>query len=508
MLSVVDVLVILVYLAAVTYFGLAIAGGPKSDTDYFLGGRDLPWWAVCFSIVATETSTLTVIGIPAVAYAGSLTFLQLSIGYIIGRIIVAAWFLPRYFSGKLNTAYAYLGERFGGAMQVSASVTFLVTRLLADGVRLFATAIPLKIVFQAAGLDVGYPVIIIGIGLVTIVYTFVGGLKAVVWMDVVQLAVYVVGSLIALVLLVSESSGVMMQTAIDAGKLTVFDFRSAFRWPSLITENYNALAAIVGGAALSMASHGTDQLIVQRVLACRSESEGRKALIVSGFAVAIQFALFLAVGLFLWMHYDGASTGSLGLGRGDEIFPYFILNEMPVGLKGLLIAGIIAAAMSTLSSSLNALASSSVHDLMHRGRRSQSGTDSARSGKVLTVFWGLVFIVFASLFTDRQSPVVELGLAIASYTYGGLLGAFLLGLLIEKADQVDAIVSFFVALVVMVFVIKFVLVSPEGSLVFAFGTENVALRSSGFLPVAWPWYTIIGTLVLLSVGSMLSFRHR
>ncbi len=343
MLPLFDILVIAVYLIAVTYIGLRISGRPQSDTDYFLGGRDLPWWAVCFSIVATETSTLTVIGVPAIAYGGSLTFLQLTIGYIVGRIIVAKVFIPRYFAGELKTAYAFLGDRFGQVMQRSASVTFLFTRLLADGVRLFATAIPLKIVFAAAGVSLSYPVIIIGIGVVTIFYTFLGGLKAVVWMDVVQLAIYLGGSIIALLLLSGDATSVMMKTALDSGKLELFDWSSSVSWPAVLTTNYSAIAAILGGTALSMASHGTDQLIVQRVLACRSVADGQRALVVSGWIVGVQFAIFLALGLLLWMHYGGASIASLGLSRGDEIFPYYILQEMPTGLKGLLIAGIVEA---------------------------------------------------------------------------------------------------------------------------------------------------------------------
>lgn len=506
MLPLIDILIILIYLVAVTYFGLRISGKPQSQSDYFLGGRDLPWWAVCFSIVATETSTLTVIGVPAIAYGGSMTFLQLSIGYIIGRIIVAQLFLPRYFDGQLKTAYAYLGERFGASMQRSASVTFLFTRLLADGVRLFATAIPLKIVFLAAGVELSYPAIIVGIGLVTILYTFLGGLKAVVWMDVVQLGIYLGGSVIALFMLLGDVNAAAWSSAVEAGKLVMFDIESSITWPAILVQNYSAVVAIVGGAALSMASHGTDQLIVQRVLACRTEADGKRAIVVSGFVVTFQFALFLAVGLLLWIHYGGVSIAELGLGRGDEIFPHYILSEMPSGLKGLLIAGIIAAAMSTLSSSLNALASSSVNDLIDR-KGTGGSEESARSGKVLTIIWGIVFIVFASLFRDQQNPVVEIGLAIASYTYGGLLGAFLLGVLAKRANEIDAMVAFFVTLAIMIVVVKFILVSPDGSIVTTFARDVVELKQEGYLPIAWPWYTIVGSVGLLSIGSLLSFRH-
>ncbi len=509
MLTPLDVAVLIVYAVGVVAFGLRAGGTQRTTQDYFLGGRDLPWWAVCFSIVATETSTLTVIGVPAVAYLGSLTFLQLTIGYILGRTVVAAVLLPRYFRGEQQTAYAFLGDRFGDGMRALASVTFLLTRLLADGVRLFATAIPIQVIARAAGLEVGYPVVILAIGVVTAAYTYVGGLKAVVWMDVVQMGIYVGGAVLALVLLASGPLAGTLAEAADAGKLQLVDWGWSEGLGVFLTSPYAFLVAVGGGTVFAMASHGTDQLIVQRVLACRSLEDGRKAMVWSGVFVAAQFALFLAVGLGLWVHYGGAPLAELGLTRGDELFPSYILAEIPPGLRGLLFAGIIAAAMSTLSSSLNALAGSTLMDLLERLSGWRPTPERALSlSRVLTLVWAAVFVGFAMLFTGMNNPVVELGLGIAGFTYGGLLGAFVLGLVNRRARQADAVVAFLVAIGVMVFVIFGLWYSTtQGAWVADWRPTAAAREALGLRAVAWPLYPVVGAAITVGLGGALGLRH-
>lgn len=503
-----DAVVIAVYCVAVLTAGIKLGGRQRNEDDFFLGGRDLPWWAVCFSVVATETSTLTVIGVPAVAFGGSLTFLQLTIGYIVGRVVVAAVLVPRYFRGEMKTAYAFLGDRFGQTMRSTASVTFLVTRLLADGVRLFATAIPLRLVAVASGWDASYGSIIVLIGVVTIGYTLIGGIRAVVWMDVIQMAIYVGGAVIAILLLSQSLPEGWWLTASEAGKTTVLDFRGSTSLRSLVTSPYAFVTAVVGGAALSIASHGTDQLIVQRLLTCRTVEDSRRAVVVSGFVVAAQFALFLLAGLLLWVHYGGQTAAELGLERADEVFPFYILNEMPSGLAGLLIAGIIAAAMSTLSSSLNSLASSTVFDLGAVLRRIPflKVRSELAFGRLATAVWGVVFIVFASLFTERDSSVVVLGLSIASFTYGGLLGAFTLGILSSRARQSDAIIAFAATIVLMLFVwaIRF---SPESMFHITLAFVGNSMVTNAWGSVAWPWFPLIGAIASLAVGSLTALRH-
>ena len=508
MLTPIDLVVLIVYGIGVVVFGLRAGGRQTTTTDYFLGGRDLPWWAVCFSIVATETSTLTVIGVPAVAYGGSLTFLQLTIGYVIGRVVVARVLLPRYVRGEMQTAYAFLGERFGDPMRGAASVTFLLTRLLADGVRLFATAIPIQVILRAAGFEVGYPAVILAIGAVTAAYTYVGGLKAVVWMDVVQMGVYVGGAVIALALLLTGPNAGTWGAALEAGKLAVFDLGEG-PLGALLTSPYVLPVAVLGGAVFAMASHGTDQLIVQRVLACRTLRDSQRAMVWSGVFVAVQFALFLGVGAALWVHYGAAPLADLGLTRGDEVFPRYILEEMPVGLRGLLFAGIIAAAMSTLSSSLNALAGSTLMDLLERmGRRPESPDQALRLSRVLTLVWAGVFVGFAMLFTGMDNPVVELGLGIAGFTYGGLLGAFALGLVSDRPRQADAIVGFAVGVVTMTLVIFGVWWGPEVGWVVDWRPGADVRADLGLRAVAWPLYPIVGASITVAVGMLLALRHR
>ena len=506
MLTPLDLVVLVLYGIAVVALGLRAGGRQRSADDYFLGGRDLPWGAASLSIIATETSTLTVIGVPAVAYGGSLVFLQLALGYILGRGVVAAVLLPRYARGEAQTAYAFLGSRFGDGLRGLASVTFLVTRLLADGVRLFATAIPVQVIARAAGVEVGYPAIILAIALATAAYTLVGGLRAVVWMDVVQLAVYVCGGLAALVLL-APSVVAAWPEVVAAGKLQIIGGGGSL--DEILTSPYAFPVAVIGGAFFAMASHGTDHLVVQRVLACRSLRDGQRAMIGSGLGVLVQFALFLAVGVGLWAHYGGASPEALGLARGDEIFPRFILDALPPGLRGLLFAGIVAASMSTLSSSLNALAGSTLFDLAERLGGWQPAPEKAlRWSRGLTLLWAAVFVGFATLFTGLDNPVVELGLGIAGFTYGAMLGAFALGLLVPRARQPDALLAFVATVGALAAVIGGVWWSAEtGSWVWDWRPSEAVREAGGLRAVAWPLYPLIGTLVSLVVGGASGWRR-
>ncbi|HEY8371520.1 MAG TPA: sodium:solute symporter [Pseudonocardiaceae bacterium] len=484
-----DLIVIAVYLVAMPALGLLLSGKQRSSSDYFIGNRTLPWWAVCFSVVATETSTLTVISVPGVAYLGGWGFLQLAIGYLIGRIVVAFVLLPKYYAGELVSAYAYLGKRFGSGLQGTASVTFLVTRLLADGVRLFLTALPIKVVLNSLGMEVDFRLIILALALFTLVYTYIGGIRAVVWVDAIQMIIYVGGAVLAIALLSGRLPDGWFSSALDAGKFALVDFSL-----DALTSPYAFVTAILGGAMLSMASHGSDQLIVQRLLACRNVRDSQRALIASGVVVFLQFALFLFLGTMLWAFYRGATPASMGMSTSDELFPTFIVNELPAGLSGLLIAGILAAAMSTLSSSLNSLSTSTVSDLYQRfTKRSLSDETVLRHAKIWTLVWAIVFVGFASMFSGTTTPVVELGLGITGYTYGALLGAFLLGLLVKRARQSDAIVAFVVTVAVMAFVIL-VIKFPTAD-----GTEAA---------LAYPWYTPVGVAVTLLVGGLLSLRHR
>jgi SSS family transporter len=497
-----DGIIIVLYLVAVAVFGIWSAGTQKSSTDYFLGGREMPWWAILFSVVATETSTLTFISIPAVAYGGNLLFLQLTIGYILGRIIVAIWFLPAYVKGEMTTAYQFLEKRFGSGMRKAASSTFIVTRLLADGVRLFATAIPLAIIFRFAGVfnawgdGAIYLLAISVIAFITLIYTFLGGIKAVIWMDVVQMVVYIGGALFALVLMLGKidiSFAESMARLSSDGKFTLFNWGGGLSFQEFLADPYVFWVAVFGGAVFSIASHGTDQLIVQRLLATGNLKSSQKALIWSGFVASAQFALFLFIGLMLYVFYSGADLAELGLRTTDEIFAKFIVDHMPVGVAGLIIASLFAAAMSSLSSSLNALASSTTYDII----KPLFGQDWDQErelwiSRLTTIFWGFILTGSAFLFTwlqlsgGEQPAVVELGLGIASYTYGGLLGIFMLGRLFQKPDKTDAMIGFFTGLISLLFMV-------EGALQQFLPGEP--------LTIAWPLYTLVGGVIVIAVAN-------
>ncbi|MEX1011652.1 MAG: sodium:solute symporter [Balneolaceae bacterium] len=488
---------------AVVFFGIWSAGRQKSARDYFLGGRNMPWWAVLFSVVATETSTLTFISIPAVAYGGNLTFLQLTIGYILGRVAVALWFLPAYFEGELSTVYQYLSNRFGPGIRRVAGSTFIITRLLADGVRLFATAIPLAIIIRMAGafpewgdLQI-YALAIALIASVTLLYTLLGGIRAVIWMDVVQMGVYLGGAFFAILWLLYQipvSGGEALSMLAGEGKLQLFVWGAELSWREFLADPYVFWIALFGGAVFSVASHGTDQLIVQRLLATKTLRESQKALVWSGIAATLQFALFLGIGLLLWVFYMGESPAGLGLQTADEVFALYIVEQIPVGVAGLIVAALIAAAMSSLSSSLNALASSTTWDLIKPlyGSRWTSETE-LKISRCVTVFWGIVLTGSALLFAwlqlggGERPAIVELGLGIASYTYGGLLGIFLFGLLFSRPDRRDAMIGFFTGLIALLFMVE--------------GPLQALLPGEG-LAIAWPLYTLVGSVIVVAAGNL------
>lgn len=481
-----DLAVLLVYLAGVTAWGAWLGRGQRGGKDYFLGGRDLPWMAVLLSVVATETSTLTFLSIPGVSYLGTMGFLQLTLGYVVGRVVISIVLLPAYYRGDLNTAYALLEDRFGLGVRRFTSALFMVTRLLADSVRLFATAIPLALV---TGWD--YPVSIAAIGVATVIYTYFGGIRAVVWVDVLQMCLYLLGALVALYALqklVPNGWPEIFARAHEAGKLAVFDFSTD---PAVA---YTFWAGLLGGGFLTMASHGTDQLIVQRLLTCRSVRDSQKALVGSGFAVMVQFALFLLVGLGLWTFYGGRSFD-----RSDEIFARFIVEELPSGITGLLIAGVFAAAMSSLSSSVNSLASATAYDFWAplAGARDDEGR-ILRMGKVFTLVWAGLLIGGAILFIplSEGTSAVEVALAVASLVYGGLLGAFALGVLSDRADARSVVLGMIAGIGTVAAIWVFGRVDPAAA--GDWPASMVWVRSQ--LPIAWPWFVPIGTAVTVAVG--------
>jgi solute:Na+ symporter, SSS family len=469
-ISQIDLGIVLLYLAGVTLLGVWFRRGQKDVRDYFLGGRSAPAWALACSIVATETSTLTIIGTPGIAFGGNLGFLQLVLGYLVARIILCVVLIPRYFQGQFYTAYQLLEKRFGQRVKSAAAVVFLVTRALAEGVRIAAVG---KVVSVAFG--TGDRVAIVIVTVLTLFYTFEGGLKAVIWTDVLQLFIYITGSIAAFFLLLHRIPdgwiGVTQAAAAAGGKLRVFDFTFS------LTRSYTFWSGLIGGTFLTMASHGTDQTMVQRLLAARSERDAKTALLGSGVIVFFQFALFLVIGVMLFVFYQHAAPGMVAADP-DRIFPEFIVTQMPVGVKGLVLAAILAVAMSNASGSLNSLASSTMMDFGKNKILGGAASQSAllRKSRRMTLVWG---VVLGALGLVHWGPVLVAGLTIASLTYGATLGLFLLGIWNRRANATGALVGLFVGLAAML-VVKL------------------------FTPLAWTWYVVAGTLITFIAGSVAS----
>ena len=459
-----DFAIIGLYLAGITLFGLRFRKKQRTLRDYFLAGRDIPWWAIALSIVAAETSTLTIISIPGLAYDTNLTFLQVVMGYVVGRVVISFVLLPHYFRGDLYTAYELIERRFGRGLRSLTAGLFLLTRAAAEGVRVYAVSIVVSI-----ALGTGQVASIAIITALTLIYTFEGGLAAVIWTDVVQTAIYVGGTLVGLVTILHLVPGgwsAIHAAAAEAGKLQMFNFSGSIWIP------YTFWAGVIGGAFLTTASHGTDQLIVQRLLAARGRKQAVTALLSSGVAVFFQFALFLVVGVMLWAYYR---VPSANFGRPDRIYPTFIVTRMPHGISGLLIAAILAAAMSNLSAALNSLSSSAIMDFYVRLRPQAEEATKMRFSRVATFIWAAVLFGLAIIALHNVGRVVEVGLQIASVAYGALLGVFLLGVLTRRANQRGAAVG----------------------MLFGFATELYLWRGT-HLP--WTWWVMVGTGVTFSVG--------
>ena len=464
--TVLDYWVLIVYLALSAIIGALLGRGQKTLEDYFLAGKNMPWWAISLSIVATETSTLTFIGAPAIAYAGNLTFLQVVIGYFLGRILVSIILIPGFFYGNLQTAYEILNRRFGPSIRNVSAFIFQVTRALSDGVRLFATALVLSVVTDLS--DV-WTVLLIG--LATIAYTFYGGMRAVIWNDVAQLFIYTSGALLAFFVAIQAVPGgwsEIINIASVAGKFHFLDFTVSLH------VAYTFWAGLVGGAFLTFATHGTDQMMVQRYLACGNARYSQIALIVSGVLVFLQFLLFLLIGVVLFSFYQYFPLAQEPV-QVDRIFPIFIVDQLPSGVSGLIIAAIFAAAMSTLSSSLNSLSSSSVNDFYKvYVVCNASNSHYLKVSRIVTILWGILLMII-SMLARNWGELLQAGLTITSLTMGSILGVFLLGIWTVHTSQKAALVGMLSGLIL-----------------------TLGVHFSG--AVAWTWYVLIGTTTTFLVG--------
>jgi solute:Na+ symporter, SSS family len=462
-----DLAVIAAYLIFITWFGAQFKEKQATLKDYFLGGRGAPWWAIAFSIVSAETSTLTVIGTPALSFAGNFTFLQLILGYLAGRIVIALLFLPQYFRGEMFTAYELMQRRFGPRIRKFTAGTFLVLRTLAEGVRVFAISIVISVVLGTG--EVASIAVIVAL---TLFYTFEGGMTAVIWTDVVQMILYIGGALLSFFViphLIPGGWAHVTAVAREAGKFQVFDFRFSLS-SAFFQRPYSFWAGLIGGCFLTTASHGTEQLLVQRLLAARSERESRRALFASWVVVFLQFALFLCIGVLLFVYFR--DTGQRAPVKAERIYPEFIWGHLPVGIAGLVTAAILAAAMSNLSAALNALASTSIMDFLRPLRPQYGEAYYLKLARLATLGWG-VLLFAVGLVARNWGRVLEAALSIASVLYGALLGVFLLGVLTRRPGETAAIIG-----------------------MCAGFAATLLLRTS----VAFTWYVLIGSVVTFVVG--------
>jgi SSS family transporter len=480
-LSPLDLAIVAVYLVGITIFGLRFASKERSLRTYFLADRGIPAWAIALSIVSAETSTLTIISIPGLAYDTNFGFLQLVFGYLLGRVIICWLLLPAYFRGEIYTAYELIDRRFGPKLHKLTASTFLVTRAVAEGVRVFAISIVVNIALEKYLLQHMSPgtATVAAIAIVTaltLIYTLEGGMRAVIWTDVAQMFIYIGGTLVGfwtILHLVHGGWPAIEAIARPAGKLQVFN------WSVAYNVTYTFWAGLIGGMFLTMASHGTDQLMVQRLLAAKDLKQSRAALLGSGVAILLQFTLFMLVGVSLWAHYAG-----IKFDRSDRIFPAFIVSEMPQGIAGLLIAAILAAAMSNLSAALNSLSSSTVMDFYLRFRPHSSDEQRIRVSRISTLFWSVTLFGLAVITQFGGQRVLELGLSIASIPYGGLLGVFLLGTLTSRVDERSAIIGMICGVATNLLLWT----APRA------GWVDPAHA------VAWTWYVVIGSLITFGVA--------
>lgn len=470
-LSSLDLLILAAYLLGVVLFGIYMGRGSASAAHYMLGGRDVSWRLILFSIIATETSTVTFLSIPGFAFSRDMTWLQIPIGFLIGRWLVAALLLPHYFRGELYTSYEVLARRFGGSTQQLASALFIVTRTLADGLRLFLTAL---VVQEMTGASLPWSVVITGGA--TLVYTYFGGMRAVLWTDLVQFLIYIGGALLAFQVLLGKLPGGFSEVLAvggDGGRLRFLD--ASFD----LAEPYTLWAGVLGGIFVSLGSHGVDQLMVQRYLCARNLGDAKKALIWSGFLVAAQFALFLFIGVALYAFYQRFPP-QVAFDRPDRVFAHFILNEMPNGVVGILLGAIFAAAMSTLSSSLNSCATAFTRDLyLPLTGKTADAARELRLTRMLTAVFGVLQIAVGIAGQHLADSVVGAVLGIAAFTTGIVLGVFFLGILVKRASQKAALVGFASGLVLMT------------TIYFT-------------VPLGWPWYALVGSAITFVAGSLAS----
>lgn len=501
-----DWVVIIAYLVGVIGLGMWFGKDQRNTRDYFLGSRNVAWWGIGASIVAAETSALTIIGVPAMAYGSNLAFIQMVIGYVIARIALAVVVVPHYFRGEIYSPYQLFADKFGPAARQTAGGFFLISETLAAGVRVYLAGIPVQLML---GLDV-LPAIVLFVVL-SLVYTYVGGVKAVIWTDALQFGLFLLGGIFAIAYiptLVDGGWNGVFAKAAEAGKLhwlnTNLDVSAREGFVGFVRASlaspFNIWMGVIGGTFVTLSSHGAEQLIVQRVLACKSIADGRKALVLSAVVILPLFLIFLIAGAMLWVFYQThpfqvavptVKPGS-GIKANDFIFPIFMMTEVPHILRGFLIVAILSAAMSSVSSALTSLSSVSTMDFVkgQHGRRSEEFY--LRFSKYSTVFWAVALIVVAYLSREVEF-VLNAAFSLRGLTSGALLGGLMLAVFGRQGRAEPVIIGMCASLAVMTSI----------QLLPKMDWSKETWRAVVGGEIFWPWYTLIGTVVTLGVALLL-----
>ena len=492
-----DWFVILLYLGGIIGLGVWFGKDQRNTRDYFLGSRNIPWWGIGVSIVAAETSALTIIGVPAIAYGSNILFIQMIVGYVIARIILAVVMVPHYMKGEIYSPYQLLEQHLGRGPRRLAGGFFLFLETMAAGVRVYVACIPIRLLLGEAVCSFGGLVdpilgaILLFVGL-SLLYTYIGGVKAVIWTDAVQFGLFLAGGVFALFYiptLIDGGWGAVMAQAGAAGKLAWLNTTFTFSAP------FNIWMGVIGGTVMVLSTHGAEQLIVQRVLACRDVADGRKALALSAVLIFPLFLIFLLVGVMLWAFYQGhpfqipLPEARPGIKSNDFIFPIFMMTEVPHILKGFLIVAILSAAMSSISSAITSLASVSTMDFVKQIVKGRDEEYFLRFSKISTVFWAAVLVGTAWL-TREVTFVLNAAFSLRGLTAGALLGSLIIALFWKRLGARATMAGMTASLVVMNLIYW-----PANVAV----TKDWWLRTFG-AEVFWPWFTLIGTLVTLGVA--------
>jgi SSS family transporter len=530
----IDTVVLFAYFFGIVALGLWAGRRNKNLQDFSLGARSIPWWAVLASIIAAETSAATFLGTPAEGFKTRGYFYgQLVIGTILARIIIASTFIKPYYDYRVQSIYEFLTVRFGTKTKNMASGIFLFTRVLGIGVRLYLGGAIMVVIWRYLfpSLPVNLNTYIWGIIFVTIIttiYTAVGGIKAVVWTDLIQAVLMFSSVIFAIFLLLRHIPGGFATVKDNLGGLSnvkIFQtgwnpelpFGAAIK--AMLEEPYTLFAAFIGSTLLTMATHGTDQDMVQRMLTAPNYRKSQLSLVLSGVMDLPIAMAFLTVGVLLSVYY--AVVPGTNLPAADnEIFGHYIVHEMPVGFRGLIIAGVFATMMGSTSAALNALATSFTKDFyLPYIRPNATDRQAIRAARIATAVFGVLMIIVATMaanavLQNAKLTIIPIAIGILGYTYGALLAVFLLGMLTRsRGADVSNVVAMIVGIMSVLVLCKVSIPAFDVAALVRGKFVPAAWNFGWFMPdwwpqIAWPWFVFVGCVVTLAISILFRTPQR